>query len=230
MCKKKRSSQRRQHIQFWVQNRQFCLNVIAVWIQINCVCRSQNISCVSAAQQKICYKQTAVWICLLLLSVCWFLFWWDVCWKSMLFHHKCFWSQFWFWFLCWFCLNVKISWFSLLLSPLLSLLLLLSSLLLFSFLSLSLFIVIFILSHLSSLLLCALQHVVCFMWFSFSDFSLHKFFLFSVSCFFSWFQIFLIWKEIFNLIWLNQHQIHKLILFICLNWIFLFFFIIIQLS
>ena len=90
ICKERRSSQKRQHIQFWVQNRQFCSNMIAVWIWMSCVCRSQNTSCVFTAQQKICYKQTAVWVHLLLLFVCQFLFWWDACQEDMLFHHKCF--------------------------------------------------------------------------------------------------------------------------------------------
>ena len=115
-------------------------------------------------------------------------------------------------------------------SLLLLLSLLLSSLLLSLFLSFSLLITVFTLSHLSSLLLCVLQCIVCSVQFFLSDFSSHKFFLFSVSCFFSWFQIFLIWREIFNSVWLNQHQVHRLIFFICLDWILLSFFIIIQLS
>ena len=147
------------------------------------MCRSQNTSCVFTAQQKICHKQITIWVCLLLLSVHWFFFWWDVCWESMLFHHKCFWFQFWSWFLCWLCLNIEISWSSLSLLPLLSLLS--SSLLLLLFLSSFLLIAVFTLSYLSSLLLCVLQCVVCSVWFLFSDSSFHKFFLFSVSCFFS---------------------------------------------
>ena len=204
--------------------------MIAVWMWMSCVCRSWNTSCVFTAQQKIYHKQTAVWICLLLFFIHWSLSWWDAYWENMLFHHKCFWSQFWFWFFCWFCLNIKILQFNLLLSLLLLLLLLLSSLLLFLFLSSFLFIIIFTLSYLLLLLLCVLWCVVHFVQFFLLDFSSHRFFLFSVSCFFSWFQIFLIWREIFNLIWLNQHQIHRLIFFICLDWIFLSFLIITQLS
>ena len=130
---------------------------------MSCVCRSWNTSCVFTAQQKIYYKQTAIWICLLLIFVCQSFFLWNMYWENMLFHHKCFWSQFWFWFLCWFYLNIKIFQLSLLL--LLLLLLLSSLLLLFLFLLLSLFIVIFILSCLSLLLLCVLWYVVHFVWF-----------------------------------------------------------------
>ena len=60
-------------------------------------------------------------------------------------------------------------------------------------------------SHLLLLSLCIFWCVVFLVWFLFINLSLHKFFSLLYFVFSHDFQISIIWKEIFNLIWLNQH-------------------------
>ena len=72
----------------------------------------------------------------------------------------------------------------------------------------------FIYSCLLSLLLCIFQCVVFLMWFLLTDFSFCKSLSLFYLVFSHNFQISIIWKEIFNLIWLNQHQICILIFYV----------------